>query len=229
MNQQLTPRGTTAGFSLIELLIAMTTTIAMLGLASTLLSAAFRIRGRENAVSDATADAQRALNIMSREIANAGFNLTTNGVVAGDSDASHIRIRSNLNRFDAFATSASRNGVIDASEDVKYFVNTASGTDYLVRYDANTGSKTVLANRLDSLRIHYFSQSVTYDTNGTPACDYSNPSSGEVSPDAARYIVIAICVQLPAFGVPNSAGYQPASNVLLVSDVTLRNANLLAY
>ena len=229
MNQQLRPRGTTAGFSLLELLIAMTTTIAMLGLASTVLSAGFRIRSRENAVSDATADAQRALNIMSREIANAGFNLTTNGVVAGDSDASHIRIRSNLNRFDATATSNSRNGVIDASEDVKYFVNTASGTDYLVRYDANTGGKTVLANRLDSLTIHYFSQRVTYVTNGTPACDFSSPSSGEVSPDAARYIVIAICVQLPAFGLPNTAGYQPASNVLLVSDVTLRNANLTAY
>ena len=229
MNQQLTPREATAGFSLLELLIAMTTTIAMLGLASTVLSAGFRIRSRENGVSDATADVQRALNIMSREIANAGFNLTTNGVVAGDSDASHIRIRSNLNRFDATATSASRNGVIDTGEDVKYFVNDASNTNYLVRYDVNTDGKTVLANRLDSLTIHYFAQKVTYVTNGTPACDFSSPSSSEVSPDQARYIVIAICVQLPAFGIPNSEGYQPASNVLLVSDVTLRNANLTAY
>jgi len=228
MNQQLTPREATAGFSLLELLIAMTTTIAMLGLASTVLSAGFRIRSRENGVSDATADVQRALNIMSREIANAGFNLTTNGVVAGDSDASHIRIRSNLNRFDATATSASRNGVIDAGEDVKYFVNTASNTDYLVRYDANAASNktTVLANRLDSFRIHYFAQKVTYATTN---CDFSSPSSGEVSPDAAGYIVIAVCVQLPAYGSPNTTGYQPASNVLLVSDVTLRNANLTAY
>src|SRR5712691_823293 len=115
MNQQLRPRGTTAGFSLLELLIAMTTTIAMLGLASTVLSAGFRIRSRENAVSDATADAQRALNIMSREIANAGFNLTTNGVVAADSNDLAIRFRANLNKFDFSpgVTQASRDNVQD--------------------------------------------------------------------------------------------------------------------
>jgi hypothetical protein len=164
---------------------------------------------------------------MSREIANAGFRLNTNGVVAGDSDATHLRIRSNLNAFDSTASSASRNGVIDPNEDVKYLVNGASNTDYLVRYDPYATNKTtVLANRLDSLRIHYFSQKVTY---GTTDCDISSPSSAEVTPDLAGYIVLAVCVQLPAVGTPNSDGYMPASRQLLVSDVTLRNANRSNY
>ena len=223
----------TAGFSIVELLIAMTITLILMGVATSLLAAGFRIRSRGNAVSDAAADGQRALNIMSREIANAGFNLVTNGVVAQDSDSSHLRIRSNLNKYDTTASLASRTSAIDAGEDVQYFVNPADETDYLVRYDVNANKKTVLANRLSALRVYYFPQRVTYDTtadaNGVTDCDISNFSSGEVSPDLARYLVIAVCVRIPAFGTPNADGYQPASNVLLVSDVTLRNANLLAY
>jgi Tfp pilus assembly protein PilW len=217
-----------AGFSLLELLIAMTVTIAFLAIGSTVLSSGFKIRTREHSVSDATADVQRALNIMSREIGNAGFRLTTNGVVAGDSDSTHIRVRSNLNKFDALATPGSRDGVVDAGEDLKFFVNAAGNTDYLVRYDVNATSnqKTVLANRLDSLRIHYFGQKVTYTTAD---CDISAPSSAEVDPGSARYIVIAVCVLLPAVGTPTGAGYQPANRVLLVSDVTLRNADLTIY
>lgn len=229
MKQQLNPKAATAGFSLIELLIAMTLTFGMLAIASTVLSAGFKIRSRENSVSDATADVQRALGIMSREIANAGFRLNTNGIVAGDSDASHIRIRSNLNKYDTTVSQASRDGVIDAGEDIKYFVNIAGNTDYLVRYDVNAAAgrqKTVLANRLDSLRIHYYAQKVTYGTTG---CDISGASSAEVAPASAGYIVIAVCVQLAAVGTSDSPGYQRARNVLLVSDVTLRNANLLTY
>jgi Tfp pilus assembly protein PilW len=221
-------KNTAAGFSLIELIIAMATTLVLLGIASTVLSTGFRIREREESVTDAAADAQRALNIMSREIANAGFNLSTNGIVDGDSDSSSIRIRSNLNKYDSSASSASRNGVIDAGEDLKYSVNVANNTNYLVRHDANaSGIKTtVLANRLDQLRIHYFNQNVTYSTAD---CDITGASNSEVTPSLASYIVIAVCVRIPAAGRPNSAGYQPASRVLLVSDVVLRNSVLSNY
>jgi prepilin-type N-terminal cleavage/methylation domain-containing protein len=233
MNRRLKQQGATAGFSLLELLIAMTITLILMGVGTSLLAAGFRIRSRGNAMTDAAADGQRALNIMSREIANAGFNLVTNGVVAQDSDSSHLRIRSNLNKYDMTASLASRDGVIDAGEDLQYFVNPADDTDYLVRYDVNTGNKTVLANRLSALRVYYFPQRVTYTTttaaNGVTSCDISNFSSGQVAPNLARYLVIAVCVRIPAFGTPNSDGYQPASNMLLVSDVALRNANLPAY
>ena len=51
----------------------------------------------------------------------------------------------------------------------------------------------------------------------------------EVAPDAAKYVVIAVCVRQAATGTPGGPGYQPAANVLLVSDVALRNSNLPIY
>src|SRR5213080_4294584 len=106
----------------------MAITLALAAAACTLLAQSLKIRTRANDKIDGLADAQRALNIMSREIANAGFNLTDNGIVAGDSvtDAngnSTLRIRSNLNKFKASATTGARNGIgtvdEDAGEDVK--------------------------------------------------------------------------------------------------------------
>lgn len=228
MSQQQKPSRANAGFSIFELIIAMTITLGVMGIASKMLVSGFNIRNRENSVSDAFADAQRALNIMSREIGNAGFRLTTNGIVAGDSDATHIRIRSNLNKFDTSVSANSRDGVIDPGEDLKYFINNANNTDYLVRYDKNSAGvkATVLANKMDSLQIHYFAGKVTYSTTG---CDISGASTAEVTPDLAGYVVIALCVQLDAVGTYGKEGYLPSRNVLLVSDVSLRNVNMASY
>ncbi|HKP35579.1 MAG TPA: prepilin-type N-terminal cleavage/methylation domain-containing protein [Pyrinomonadaceae bacterium] len=229
------------GFSLIELIIAMTITLVVLGIATTLLAQTFRVRTRANDNVDALADAQRALNIMSREIAQAGFNLSDNGIVAADSvtDANNnstIRIRANLNKFDTSFSTTARNGIgvqgEDAGEDVMYYIFPApqNNTTLLARYDAlasGGGSSSVLANRLDSLRIHYFAQKVTYSTLN---CDITAPSALEVaSPAQARYIVIAVCVWQEEVGVPGSPGYHPRGPVLLTSDVTLRNSNLNNY
>jgi prepilin-type N-terminal cleavage/methylation domain-containing protein len=226
------------GFSLIELIIAMTITVIIAGAACTLLAQSLRMRTRTNTQTDALADAQRALNVMSREIQNSGFNLVDNGLVSEDSvtDAngnSTIRFRANLNKFDSSVSSAAQTSISvvneDVNEDVKYFLYPAGTTNLLARYDrftGATGTSTVLANRLDSLHIHYFAQKVTYST-GT--CDITGASASEVGVAAAKYLVIAVCVQQAAVGSPGTAGYQPATNVLLVSDVTLRNANLTKY
>ena len=224
------------GFSLFELVIAMTITLTVMSLASTLLAGAFHVRTRENQKSDALADAQRGLNIMSREIANAGFNINNNGIVESDSGLHSIRIRSNLNKYDYDPTvsDASRSGVIDAGEDIKYFINVAVDTEYLARRDEYftgvTGSTkdTVLANRLDSFNVHYFDQKVTYTANPLDT-DISSPSVAEVLPSAAKYIVIAVSVTLDQVGVPGSPGYQPPYRVLLASDVALRNSALSVY
>ena len=239
------------GFSLLELIIAMAITVTIMGVSSTLLAGALNSRTKANETSDTLADVQRALNMMSHEIGQAGFNLVDNGIVPGDSvtDAngnSTIRIRSNLNKFkelndDGTTVSiAARNGIgqvpEDAGEDVKYFVYPAETTTLLARYDAYApaGSKsTVLANRLDSLHIHYYSQKVTYNTTATygtgRGCDITGASLAEVAPDAAKYVVIAVCVRQAAVGTAGSPGYQPPTNVLLVSDVALRNSNLPIY
>ena len=221
---------TNGGFSLLELLIAMVITLALMTAATTLLAQALRVRSRENQKSDALADTQRALNIMSREIANTGFNLTNNGIVAADSNANRLRIRSNLNRYDydASVTATSRSSVMDAGEDVTYFLNEADNTKYLARHDPYGNGSTVLANRIDSMNIHYFDQKVTY-TAPAGGADISGASAAEVTPGNAKYIVIAVSVTLDAVGQPGSPGYQPPYSVLLCSDVDLRNTDLWIY
>ena len=221
-------KNTSSGFSLLELLIAMVITMALMTAASTLLAQALRVRSRENQKSDALADAQRALNIMTREIANTGFNMTGNGIVAADSGANTIRFRSNLNRYDPSASVASRDGIIDENEDIKYFINEVEETKYLARYDPNGNGKTVLANRIDGMTIHYYDQKVTY-TAPPDGYDITGASAAPVSPANAKYIVIAIAVTLDAVGQPGSPGYQPPYTVLLCSDVTLRNTDLWNY
>jgi Tfp pilus assembly protein PilW len=221
------------GFSLFELIIAMAITLTVMTVAMTLIAKSLKVRARENKRTDALADSQRALNLMSREIANAGFRMKTNGIVWQDSnDDSSIRILANLNKY----TGETDNGVTEPDEDVKFFIS--DNTQYLVRYDRNRPStdslqKTVLANRIYSLNVFYFDQAINY-TTGT--CDAPvtvttagvNKLSG-ANIAKAKYVVLALCVDLPAEGTPGSPGYQPASQTLLVSDVTLRNADTTYY
>jgi len=235
MMQTKSPQ-TESGFSLIELMLAMAITLVLMGAASSLLASSFKMRSREDRKSDAVADVQRAFNSMSREIGNAGFKLPTdlasvssNGIVAGDSDSQSVRIVSNLNGADGIDAD-----VTDADEDVKFlmYIDNTLGQRYLVRYEKNaTNTTTVLANRIDSFVIRYYDEKVTYDTTITSGvADITNVrnSAGnveaEVSPGAARYVVMAVGVVLPAVGTPGADGYQPASEVELTSDITLRNS-----
>src|ERR1044072_5076101 len=84
-----------AGFSLIELMVALGVTLVIMAVASQLLAMSMFVRQRENQRSEAIADVQRALHAMSREISNAGLGMSNNGLVADDSDSDGIRIRSN--------------------------------------------------------------------------------------------------------------------------------------
>ena len=214
------------GFSLLELLMAMTIILVIMAMTSTLLVNAFNTRSRENQRSDGLADAQRALNIMTREIANTGFGLTNNGIIAADSGLTTIRVRANLNAFDAQSTSLQVN---DRNEDVKYSLYTAGGASYIVRLDIGTENQTtVLANRVDTLKFRYYAAKINY-TMATADCDISTASAEVTDKSQTKYIVMSICVELPQVGSPGSYGYQPVSRVQLVSDVSLRNADLGSY
>lgn len=209
----------------------MAVTLVIVTIASTLLASSFAIRGRENQGSAALADAQRALNTMSREIANAGYGLSTNGIVAGDSGLTQIRVRSDLDL--SGATSAN-------DEDLKFvLVNDANGS-FVVRMNLQPAQTTgLIANRIDGLKIRYYDERVTYTIGdcklAVANCDITNVrnSAGaveaEVTPDLAKYIVLILRVALPAVGTPGSPGYQPVSATQLVSTVTLRNSNLQTY
>ena len=220
-----------AGYSVLELVIAMMVTLTIAGVASLLLAGSFSVRARENQRSAALADAQRGLNLMTREIAQTGYGLTDNGIVEGDSSATTIRVRANLN---AASGETSSNSVTDRDEDVKYMLYQDSGNSYIVRLDVNTAAQEmILANRVDGLAIRYYADKVSYtETN----CDIVNvrDSAGNAVAEVtqkskAKYVVLSLCVNLPAVGSPNTAGYQPVSLVQMVSDVSLRNADLVNY
>lgn len=232
-----------SGFSLFELIIAMGITVTIMALSSSLLAGSFNVRSREDRKSDAIADVQRALNIMTREISNSGMklpsglpNVSSNGVVAGDSDSESIRIVSNLNGMPDSANGYFEDSdVDDTDEDVKFlmYVDAERGQRYIVRYEKNGSNQTtVLANRVDSLIFRYYDEKVTYDTtvDADGNCDITNvvnaagTAKTEVSPGSAKFVVIAVGVTLPAVGAVNSPGYQPPSQVQLTSDVVLRNS-----
>lgn len=227
MNKKLNSQ---SGFSLIELVIAMSVTIVIATIASTLVAQSFRMRAREDARSDAIADAQRALNIVSREIANSGFGLVDNGIVPGDTGPGSIRFRANLNAYTVDEAGIAVEGagfVQDRDEDVKYtmYNDDAANRHYLVRYDAILGKEdqregtTVLANRLDNFQLQYF------DSSNTELDVVANP----LAVASAWKVRITVGVILPAEGQPNSPGYQPQSTINLVSDVVLRNASQITF
>ena len=221
-----------SGFSLIELVIAMSVTIVIATIASSLVAQSFRMRAREDARSDAIADAQRALNIVTREIANSGFGLPDNGIVPGDTGANAIRFRANLNAYMRGADNepvAGSRGIEDRDEDLKYMMynDDAANRHYLVRYDAYIArtigqreATTVLANRLDSFSLKYF------DSAGNEILDYGTNPLRLVS---AWRVRLTVGVVLPAQGAPESPGYQPETTIDLVSDVVLRNASQITY
>ena len=219
------------GFSLLELVVAMGITILLAGLASTLLAGSFSTRTRENQRTEALADTQRGLNLMTREIANSGYGLTDNGLVSADTGLNSIRVRANLNAASGETTS---NSASDRDEDIKYLLFTESGNSYIVRLDVNSAAQEmVLANRVDALKFRYYADRVTYTASD---CDISNVRDqygnpvGEVAQKAgAKYVVLSICVNLPAVSSPGAPGYQPSSSVQLVSDIALRNSQLVSY
>jgi prepilin-type N-terminal cleavage/methylation domain-containing protein len=214
-----------AGFSLVELMIAMTIMLILLGLVSTLFSRALGIRARESRRTDALTSAQAALNVMSREIANSGFGLYVdsvskkplNGIVIADSNANKIHFRSNLVNV---KTSPTSDDINKPGEDITYFFD--SVTDSIVRYDNNgvlntsTGfyqpQTSVIINRISNVTFQYFNYSGSVSTPTLTTTPTVN--TGRVR--------ITVTVNLePAQGQPDN------QRVTFTSDVTLRNSSYM--
>ncbi|MFL6335009.1 MAG: type II secretion system protein J [Pyrinomonadaceae bacterium] len=201
-----------AGFSLIELVVAIGVTLVIMVVASRLLSMSMLVRQRENQRSEAVADVQRALQAMSREISNAGLGMKNNGLVAADSDDTSIRIRSNLNAI-CSTVSACDSDTNDPGEDVAYAIitdtdDTGAQQRLITRQDVKNGNTiSQIANRIDDLKFEYFKP------------------DGTATPDAslAQKVKITVTVTLRAVGRPGQPGYQPPSQMQLVSEVVLRN------
>lgn len=211
-----------AGFSLMELMVAMCVMMIITGAATSLLSGAFSVRSREDQRTEAIGDARRAINIMTRELANSGYQLPpglgynsaagaatvpVNGLLPGDCDATSISFVTNLN-----ANTGGDKDVNDADEAIKYQFVQIGGSSFLVRNDLNPPNDSlVLANRIDGMQLVYF------DENG-------NDVTGNVA--LATSVQINVWVTINAVGKEGATGYQPPSQVRLTSDVNLRNATL---
>lgn len=222
-----------AGFSLIELILALALTLFVMTAAFTLLAEAFGVRAREDDRTEALSDARRAMHVMSREVASAGYNLPTgsslppNGIVAAQSGLTSVRILSNHGGPNLTQPS-------DDSEDILYRFTTdpTTGRQIILRHDYNDigpQKTSLVVDNVNSLRVRYFDRRVEY----TPAnCDVNVTTAGVTdSADItrAKYVVMTICVNLPQVGTPGSPSFKPASRVQLTSDVTLRNSGLNNY
>lgn len=210
-----------AGFSLLELMIAMTITLILMSIITMLFSRAMGVRARESRKTDALTSSQAALNVMSREIANSGFGLYSdpvtrvpnNGIVLADSNSSRIRIRANLNNSRDYSGPAST-GTSNPGDDVMYFLDPTTAS--IVRYDQNAvapdPTASVVVNRISNVTFQYVNY--TYGSSATTTTSTPTANTGRV--------IITIVVQLePVQGQPNPG------TVTFTSDVTLRNANYM--
>jgi flagellar basal body rod protein FlgC len=169
----------------------------------TLFAGAFNSRKRESRKTDALTSARAALNIISREIANSGYGLSSNGLVTGDSSEKRIHIRANLDNTNATTNSE--------GEDVTYFFDVTNQS--IVRYDPNDSPQTsVVVNRISDVTFAYFD----YTGNSSTPVQRTTPTN-----DTG---VVRITVTVRLEDVPG----QPANQTVTYrSDVTIRNSDYM--
>ena len=183
-------------------------TLIILGVAVATFSSALSTRSREASVSDALTSAQAALNVMTREIGNAGYGLTTNGIVTGDCAlhagcSQYLRVRSNYINNDTVTNAW--------GEDVAYYYDSASQS--VVRYDVTNGYLSGVINRVSQVDFQYYD----YTSGANGVVTVSGPNA---TPTAnTGKINIHLTVQLPDV-VGQPSGRTQSFN----SDITLRNA-----
>jgi prepilin-type N-terminal cleavage/methylation domain-containing protein len=208
-----------SGFSLLELLVAMTVMLIMMGVASTLFSRSLGVRLRESRTTDALASAYAALNVMSREISNGGFGLVnpatglaTNGIVLADSSNHQIHVRSNFTNTASYTDPTAPGQTNDPGEDVTYYFE--SSTKSIVRYDPHSNPTTsVVVNKISNVTFNYYD----YVTSG------SSGSGPNTTPTAATgRIVLTVTVDLdPVYGQPNPQA------ITFSTEVNMRNSNYM--
>lgn len=207
MNNKNNKKAEESGFSIVELLIAVTVMLVVLGLVGSLLSKSLSTRQRESSRTDALTSAQAALNVMSREIANSGYGLTNNGIVLTDSNAQTLHFISNVSNNNAVLT--------NRYENVTYFFDPV--TSSILRHDANgvgaaSPQTSIIINRISNVSFLYF------DYNGSN----SAPTSSTTPTLNTGRIRVTLTVSLE-----NVAGQPSNQAVVLVSDVTLRNSDYM--
>lgn len=209
------------GFSLIELLIAMTITLLIIGMAFFLVAQSLNRKVRDEVQAEALADANHILGMMSKEITNSGFGLTSNGLTAADCTEDKIRVRANLN---SLLKQTSSNSVGDQDEDVIFqLVANPDGGSSLVRTDVGAAQSEIIASQIDN-------SDADADGDGDGLTfSYLDTNGNAVTPPNATRVQVILRVVLPQVGQPGAPGFQPAVTKQLSSSVVLRNTRLVAY
>ena len=192
-----------SGFSLVELLIVVTFLLIVLGLVANVFMSSLSIRDRETQKTDALTSVQAALNVMSREIANAGYGLDGNGLIPGNSNDSKIHFRANIENDDLRTD--------DPGEEIIYYYD--AEIDSVVRFDRFADPNTsVVINRVSNVTFTYYNYA-----GGSSVPTVSNTPSGNTGK-----VKITLIVQLDE--IPG----QPADqNVSMTTEVALRNSDYL--
>lgn len=196
-----------SGYSILELIVAMTIILVVLGLVSTMFARSLATRQRESSRTDALTAAQAALNVISRELANSGYGLAGNGISLADSNAQQLHFHSNVRNDNEVFT--------DPSENVTYYFDPT--TQSILRHDRNGGgvnvpTTSIIINRISSLGFQYF------DYVGT------NPGVGPLATPSVNTAKVRVRVTVLLEQVQGQVNPQ---NVVLTSDVTLRNSDYM--
>ena len=195
-----------AGFSIIEMMVTMMIMLAVVGLVTTLFSRSLSTKTRESSKTDALTAAQAALNVMSREIANAGYGTVTNGLMP-DSDDDQLHFVSNhVNTKD---------NLLQPGENITYYFEPS--TQSILRYDANgdgpgTPMTSIIINRISWVDYEYFNYTLANPLPTVTAVPTAN--TGRVR--------ITLTVNLEQV-----IGQVNPDAVVLTSDVTLRNSSYM--
>jgi type II secretory pathway pseudopilin PulG len=196
-----------AGFSVTEMVVTMMIMLAIMGLVTTLFSRSLNTKTRESSRTDAQTASQAALNVMSREIANAGYGTVTNGLM-NDSGQDLLHFVSNhVNTND---------NLLQPGENVTYYFE--PGTKSILRYDANgagPGSPltSIIINRISNVEYQYF------DYTGNQAL----PTGPFLAPTAnTGRVRIKLTVNMEQV-----VGQVNPDKVELTTDVTLRNSSYM--
>lgn len=215
------------GFSLIELMIAMTVMLVLLGITGGLLASSFKTRSRESRRADALTTARAAINVMSREIANSGYGMSKkvgdeyspiNGIILNDSNKNQIHFQSNIFNDNSCTK--------DRGEDVTYFFDNA--TQSIVRHErfasnANPCDPTavletetsVIVNRISNVTFRYFN----YASSSSTVLEAAGTENPTVNTGRVR---ITVEVKLEEV-----QGQPTNQKITFSSDVTLRNSKYM--
>lgn len=193
------------GFSLVELIVSMVITLIILAVAVAVFSSALGSRTREASRTDAITSAEAALNIMSREIGNSGYGLTTNGIVLADSGANRLHYRTNTDNTNL--------ETVDDGEDVTFYCDSCGqcvdgSAGSVLRHDSNSGETSGIINRVSRVDFTYYNYtgSAAPVASTTPAAN-----TGRVN------IKLTICL-------PPARNQLVNQTVVVSADVTLRNS-----